>query len=117
MAAALIAAWLAAVLTWMLVDDIGLARAFGTPFPYLLFAISWFGGMPAYALLHDWHRDRLPRLLLLAIAGAAPFVALAWLQFLPGRAAFVTGLILACAGAATLALWSVLRLGSRQADE
>ena len=94
----------------MLVDDIPARPAFSSPFPYLLFAISWFFALPVYAATHNWHCNMLARLLLLATGGAAPFAAYAIHYFLTPRDIFAATLIVTTAWAGTLTFWSFLRL-------
>jgi hypothetical protein len=105
-----VAAPLAATFYWMAVDDIAARQAFSSPFPYLLFGLTWFVGLPIFAFTRPWHQDRLWRLLLLATIGASPFAAKAIHYFLTPRDLFVTFLIMTTAWAATLTLWGVLRL-------
>lgn len=94
----------------MLVDNISLAQAFGSPFPYLMFAISWFLATPIYVVAHSWIDGKIWRVLLLATAGATPFVIKAVTYFLTPRSIFVAFLILSVAWVAAVTFWTMLRL-------
>ena len=109
-AAAAVAAPLAGTFLWMLVDQISLGQAFGTPFPYLLVAISWFLATPIYVVAHSWIAGRLWRVLLLATVGATPFVIKAVTYLLTPRDIFAAFLILSVAWVAATTFWGVLRL-------
>ncbi len=98
----------------MLVDDISLGQAFGSPFPYVLLAISWFVATPIYFAAYGWIAGKLWRLLLLATLGATPFVLKAIAYFLTPRDIFAALLILSTAWVAATAFWGVLRLCSRE---
>lgn len=109
-AAAAVAAPLAGTVWWMLVDQISLGQAFGSPFPYLMLAMSWFLATPIYVVAHSWIAGKLWRVLLLATVGATPFLIKALTYFLMPRAIFVAFLILSVAWVAATAFWGVLRL-------
>jgi hypothetical protein len=97
---------------WIIIDNIPPAQAFASPYPYLLLAITWFLGLPAYALLRPWHRDKLIRLLGLSTIGASPFAALAIRDFPTPRDLFAAFLIMTTGWVGTAAFWAVLRLVS-----
>ncbi len=109
-AAAATAAPVAGTLCWMLVDDISLAQALGSPFPYIMAALSWFIATPIYVVAQSWIAGKLWRMLLLATLGATPFVIKAVTYFLSPRDYFVAFLILSVAYASAISFWAVLRL-------
>jgi hypothetical protein len=109
-AAAAVAAPLAGTFWWMLVDQITLNQAIGSPFPYLMLVMSWFLATPIYVVAHSWIAGKLWRVLLLATVGATPFVIKAVTYFLTPRDIFVAFLILSVAWVAATTFWGVLRL-------
>ena len=63
---AVVAASLAATFWWMLVDDISLTRAFGSPIPYAILFAGMVFGLPVYFAARIWLGGRLLRYLALA---------------------------------------------------
>ena len=104
---------IAAILFWMLIDDIAPGQAFASPFPYLLFALSWFVATPIYAFFSDWFGERPLRFVLAAWAGAAIPAIKAGTYFSPGRALFAVALIMGTATVAALTFWATLRIARR----
>lgn len=109
-AAAATAAPVAGTFCWMLVDQISLRQALGSPFPYIMAALSWFVATPIYVVAQPWIADKLWRMLLLATLGALPFVIKAVTYFLTPRDIFAAFLILSVAWASAGTFWGVLRL-------
>lgn len=118
---AAIAAPLAGTIWWLLVDDVSVAQALRTPFPYVLLGISWFLATPTFLVTFSWSRGRLSRLLILATLGCSPFVVSAQSYFMVPRAQFASFLILSTAWVSTIAFWAVFRAAqrprTRQCDE
>ena len=110
LAAAAVTAPAAGTLWWMLVDQISLGQALGSPFPYLLLAIAWFVATPIYLALDTWLDGKLWRLLLVATIGASPFALKAIQYFLTPRDIFVTALIVSTAWVCAGVYWMVVRL-------
>lgn len=110
LASAATAAPVAGTFCWMLVDQISLEQAFGSPFPYMMAVLSWFVATPIYVVAHPWIEGKLWRMLLLATLGAMPVVIKAVTYFLSPRDIFAAFLILSVAWASTIAFWGVLYL-------
>jgi hypothetical protein len=111
--AGVIAAPLAAMVFWMVVDDLPPTRFFASPLPwFILFAT--FVAFPFYLLFHQWFGRSLLRFCGAAVLLALPPSLAAHGHFLPPRAWFATYLFVGASQVAALAFWACLRLGRRR---
>lgn len=106
------AAATAATLWWMFIDQISLSQALRSPFPYALFLLSWFVGIPMYVFVSHRLGRGFWLLQLLASLGAAPFAIFAMEIFLTPRDFFAVFLIFSTSWVATTTFWVVLKFGS-----
>ena len=87
-------------------------HVFGSPFLYVLLALSWFVGLPMFAALHPWLRLRLERYLLVGVLG----IAFAWTMLAfkwgepPPLNQRTLAWIIGHPIAGVLAFWATLRL-------
>ena len=106
---AVVPASLAATGWWMLVDDISLAKAFASPFPYLMLIAGQFLGVPVFFALHAWLGGKLVRFLALASLAILPAVLFALSYFLYPRSAFAAFLLMSTVWVGTSVFWLQVR--------
>ena len=106
---AVVSASLAATFWWMLVDDISLTRAFGSPIPYAILFAGMVFGLPVYFAAHIWLGGSLLRYLALATLSITPLAIYAISHFLYPRSAFAAFLLISTAWVGTTVFWVIAR--------